>query len=159
MDWLHILAAQGTLKSLLQQHSSKASILQGSAFLIVQLSHPYRTTGITIALIIWAFIDKVTSLLLSTLSMFVVAFLPSSNFLSISWLQSPSAVILEPPPKIKSATVSTVSPSICHEVGPDAIEKLLLNQAKTLGFLASGGEEFNLGPETRLDHSELLCNE
>ena len=115
MDWLHILAAQGTLKSLLQQHSSKASILQGSAFLIVQLSHPYRTTGITIALIIWAFIDKVTSLLLSTLSMFVVAFLPSSKFLSISWLQSPSAVILKPN-KIKSVTVSIVSPSIFHEV-------------------------------------------
>ena len=92
-------------------------------------------------------------------SRLVMTFLPRNKFLSISWLQSPSAVILEPPPKIKSATVSTVSPSIFHEVGPDAIEKLLLNQAKTLGFLASGGEEFNPGPETRLDISELLCNE
>ena len=87
-----------------------------------------------------------------------MTFLPRSKCLLISWLQSPCAVILEPPPKIKSATASTVSPSICHEVGPDAIERLLLNHAKTVGFLASGGEEFNPGPEMRLDHSELLCN-
>ena len=121
MDWLDLLAVQGTLKSLLQHHSSKASILRHSAFLIVQLSHPYVTTGKTIALTRRTFVDKVMSLLLNMLSRLVITFLPRSKHLLISWLQSPSAVILEPR-KIKSATFSTVSPSICHEVmGPDAM--------------------------------------
>ena len=121
MDWLYILAVQGTLKSLLQHHSSKASILQRSAFFIVQLSHPNMTTGKTIALTRWTFVGKAMSLLFNVLSKMVITFLPRSKSLLISWLQSPSAVILEPR-KIKSATVSTVSPSICHEViGPDAM--------------------------------------
>ena len=120
-DWFDLLAAQGTLKSLLQHHSSKASILQRSAFFITQLSHPYMTTGKTIALTRQTFADKVMSLLFNMLSRLVLTFLPRSKHLLISWLQSPSAVILEPQ-KIKSATVSTVSPSICHEVmGPDAM--------------------------------------
>jgi len=114
MDWLDLLAVQGTLKSLLQHHSSKATILQCSAFFIVQLSHPYMTTGKTIALTRRTFVDKVMSLLFNMLSRLVITFLPRSKRLLISWLQSPSAVILEPK-KIKSATVSTVSPSICHE--------------------------------------------
>ena len=121
MDWLDLLAVQGTLKSLLQHHSSKASTLWHSAFFIVQLSHPYMTTGKTIALTRWTFVGKVLSLLFSMLSGLVIAFLPRSKRLLISWLWSPSAVILEPP-KIKSVTVSTVSLSICHEViGPDAM--------------------------------------
>ena len=121
MDWLDLLAVQGTLKSLLQLHSSKASILLHSAFFIVQFSHPYTTTGKTIALTRWTFVDKVMSLLLNMLSRLVITFLPRSKRLLISWLQSPSAVILEPR-KIKSATVSTVFPSICHEVmGPDTM--------------------------------------
>ena len=97
MDWLDFLAAQGTLKSLLQNHSSKASILRCSAFFIVQLSHPYMTTGKTIALPRWTFVGKVMSLLLNMLSRLVITFLPRSKHLLISWLQSPSAVILEPP--------------------------------------------------------------
>ena len=121
MDWLDLLAVQGTLKRLLQHHSSKASILQCSAFFTVQLSHPYMTTGKTIALTRWTFVGKVTSLLLNMLSRLVITFLPRSKCLLISWLQSPSAVILQPQ-KIKSDTVSTVSPSISHEVmGPDAM--------------------------------------
>ena len=121
MDWFDLLAAQGTLKSLLQHHSSRASILQRSAFFIVWLSHPYMTTGKTIALIRWTFVGKVMSLLFTMLSRLVITFLPRSKHLLISWLQSPSAVILEPP-KIKSDTVSTVSPSVSHEVmGPDAM--------------------------------------
>ena len=120
MDWLDLLAVQGTLKSLLQHHSSKASILRHSAFFIVQLSHPYMTTGKTIALIRGTFVGKVMSLLFNMLSRLVLTFLPKSKHLLVSWLQSPSAVILEPR-KIKPATVSTVSPSICHEVmGRDA---------------------------------------
>ena len=120
-DWLHLLAVQGTLKSLFQHHSSKASIPWHSAFFIVQLSHPYMTTGKTIALTRWTFVGKVMSLLLNMLSRLVITFLPRSKHLLISWLQSPSAVILEPP-KIKSATIYIVSPSICHEVmGPDAM--------------------------------------
>ena len=120
MDWLDLLAVQGTLKSLLQQHSSKASILQDSAFCIFQLSHPYMTTAKAIALTRRTFVCKVMSLLFNMLSSFVTAFFPRSKHLSISWLQSPSAVILEPP-KIKSLTVSTVSPAISHEVmGLDA---------------------------------------
>ena len=114
IDWLDLLAVQGTLKSLLQHHSSKASILQLSAFFIVQLSHPYMTTGKTIALTRWTFVDKVMSLLFNMLSRLVIAFLPRSKRLLISWLQSPSAVVFEPP-KIKFVTVSIVSPSICHE--------------------------------------------
>ena len=121
MDWLDLLAVQGTLKSLLQHHSSKASILRCSAFIMVQVSHPYMTTGKTIALTRWTFVDKVMSLLFNMLSRLVTAFLSRSKRLLISWLQSPSAVILEPK-KIKSVTVSTVSPSICHELmGPDAM--------------------------------------
>ena len=115
MDWLDLLAVQGTLKSLLQHHSSKASILRRSAFFVVQLSHPYMTTGKTIALTRRTLVGKVMSLLFNMLSRLVITFFPRSKHLLISWLQSPSAVILEPR-KIKSATVSTVSPSICHEV-------------------------------------------
>ena len=121
MDWLDLLAVQGTLKSLLQHHSSKASILWCSAFFTVQLSHPYMTTGKTIALTRWTFVGKVMSLLLNILSRLVISSLLRSKRLLISWLQSPSAVILEPK-KIKSDTVTIVSPSICHEVmGPDAM--------------------------------------
>ena len=121
MDWLDLLAVQGTLKSLLQHHSSKASILRWSALFIVQLSHPYVTPGKTIALTRQTFVGKVMSLLLNMLSRLVIAFLPRSKRLLISWLQSPSAVILEPP-KIKSLTVSIVFPFVCHEVmGPDAM--------------------------------------
>ena len=108
MDWLDVFAVQGTLKSLLQHHSSKASILQCSAFLTVQLSHPYMTTGKTIALTRRTFVGKVMFLLLNMLSRLDITFLPSSKHLLISWLQSPSAVILEPK-KIKADTVSTVS--------------------------------------------------
>ena len=118
MDWLDLLAVQGTLKSLLQHHSSKVSILRISAFLIVQLSHPYMTTGKNIALTRWTLVGKAMFLLFNMLSRLVITFLPRSKCLLISWLQSPSAVILESR-KIKSATVSTVSPSISHEVmGP-----------------------------------------
>ena len=121
MDWLDLLAVQGTLKSLLQHHSSKAPILQLSAFFTVQLSHPYMTTGKTIALTRWTFVGKVMSLLFNMLSRLVITLFPRSKCLLTSWLQSPSAVILEPP-RIKSDAVPTVSPSICHEVmGPDAI--------------------------------------
>ena len=112
------LAVQGTRKNLLQHHTSKASILQCLAFFIVQLSHPYMTTGKTIALTRWTFVGKVMSLLFNMLSRFVIAFLLKNKCLLISWLQSSSAVILEPK-KIKSVAVSIVSPSICHEVrGP-----------------------------------------
>ena len=121
MDWLDLLAVQGTLRSLLQHHSSKASIPRRSAFFTVQLSHPYMTTGKTIALTRRTFVGKVMSLLLNMLSNLVITFLPRSKHLLISWLQSPSVVISEPP-KIKSDTVSTVCPSICHEVmGPGAM--------------------------------------
>ena len=120
-DWLDLLAVQGTLKSLLQHHSSKASILQHSAFFIVQLLYPHMTTGKTIALTRRTFVGKIMSLLFNMLSRLLITFLPRSKRLLISWLQSPSAVILKPR-KIKSATVSTVSPSICHEMmGPNAM--------------------------------------
>ena len=109
MDWLDLLAVQGTLKSLLQHHSSKASIVWHSVFFIVQLSHQYMTTGKTIPLTRWIFVGKVMSLLFNMLSRLVKTFLPRSKRLLISWLQSPSAVILEPL-KIKSNTISTVSP-------------------------------------------------
>ena len=119
-EWLYLLAVQGTFKSL-QHHGSKASILQHSAFFIVQLSHPYMTTGKTIALTRRIFVGKVLSLLFDMLSSLIITFLPWSKHFLISWLQSPSAVILEPK-KIKSLTISIVSPSICHEVmEPDAM--------------------------------------
>ena len=121
MDWFYLLAVQGTLKSLLQVHSSKASVLRCSAFLMVQLSYPYLTIEKNIAFSRWTFVDKVMSLLFNMLSRLIITFLPRSKRLLISWLQSPTALILEPN-KIKAVTVSTVSPSICHEVmGPDAI--------------------------------------
>ena len=126
MDWLDLLAVQGTLKSLLQHHSLKASILWRSAFFTVQLSNPCMTTGKTIALTRWTFVGKVLSLPLNMLSSLVITFLPRSKCLLISWLRSPSAVLLEPK-KIKSDTVSTVSPSIPHEVmGPDKSKYLVL---------------------------------
>ena len=115
IDWFDLLAVQGTLKNLVQHHSSKAPVLWCSTFFMVQLSHPYTATGKTIALTKWTFIGKVISLLFNMLSRLVTAFLPRTKHLLISWLQSPSAVILEPK-KIKSVTVSIVSPSICHEV-------------------------------------------
>ena len=118
---MDFFAVQGALKSLLQHHSSKASLLQCSAFFTVQLSHPYMTIGKTIAPTRRTFVGKVMSLLFNMLSRLLITFLPRSKCLLISWLQSPSAVILEPP-KRKSVTVSTVSPSIRHEVmGPDAM--------------------------------------
>ena len=116
MNWLDLLVVQGTLKSILQNHSSKASIIQHSAFFVVQLSHSYRTTGKTIALTRRTSIGKVMSLLLNMLSRLVITFLPRSKHLLISWLQSPSAVILKPP-KIKSDTVYTVSPSMVGDWG------------------------------------------
>ena len=121
IGWLDLLAVQGTLKSLLQHHSLKESILWRLAFFIVQLSYPYMTTGKTIALTRWIFVGKAMSLLLNMLSSLVITFPPRSKHLLISCLKSPSVVIMEPP-KIKSATVSTVYPSICHEVmGADAM--------------------------------------
>ena len=121
MGWLDLLAVQGALKSLLQHHRSKASILWCSAFFMVQISHPYMTTGKTIALTRWTFVGKVTSLLFNMLSRLVIAFLPRSKHLLISWLWSMSAVIFGAP-KIKSVPVSIVSPSICHKVmRPDAM--------------------------------------
>ena len=122
-----LLSVQGTLKSLLHHHSSRPSVLQHSAFFIVQLSHPYMTTGQTIALTRWTFVNKEMSLLFNMMSRLVIAFHPRSKQLLISWLQSPSAVILEPI-KIKSLTISIVSPSICHEVmGLDATIFIFLN--------------------------------
>ena len=121
IEWFDLLAVQGTLKRLLQQHSSKASILWHSAFFMVQLSHPYMTTGKTIALTRWNLVSKVMSLFFIMLSRLIIAFLPKSKHLLISWLQSQSAVILEPK-RIKFLTVSTVSPTICHKVmGLDAM--------------------------------------
>ena len=121
MDWFDLLAVQGALKSLLQDHSSKALILRYSTFFMVQHLHPHMPTGKTIALTRWTFTGKVMSLLFNMLSRLVIAFLSRSKHLLISWLQSPSAVILESP-KMKSVTVSTVSPSICHGLmGPDAM--------------------------------------
>ena len=121
MDWLDLLAVQGTLKSLLQYHSSKASVLQCSAFFMVQLSHPNMTTEKARALTIWTFVSKVMSLFFNMLCRFVIALLLRSKHLLMSWLQSPSAMILEPK-KINSVTVSSISPSICHGVmGPDAM--------------------------------------
>ena len=153
MDWLDLLAVQGIHKSLLQHHSSKASILQCSALFIVQLSHPY-ITGKTIALTRWTFVGKVMFLLFNKLSSLVIPFLLRSKCLWISWLQSPSAAILEPP-KIKSVTVSIVSPSICYEVmGLDAI--ILVS------WMLSFKPAFSLSSFTfikRLFSSSLLCQE
>ena len=127
IDWFDLLAVQGTLKSLLQHHSSKATILRHSPFFIVQPSYSYMTTGKTIALTRCIFVGEVMSLLLNVLSRLVIAFLPRSKCLLISWLQSPSAVILEPK-KMKSATVCIVSPSICHAMmGPEAMILVFLN--------------------------------
>ena len=121
IDCFDFLAVQGTLKSLLQHHNLKASVLQCSAFFTVQLSHPYITTGKTTALTIWTLVSKMMSLLFNMLSRFVIVFLPRKKHLLISWVQSPSARILQPK-KIKSVTVSIVSPSICHGVmGLDAM--------------------------------------
>ena len=114
IDWFDLLAVQGTLKSLLQHCSSKASILQCSAFSIVQLSHPYMTTGKTVALTRWTFVGKVMSVLFNILSRFIIALIPRNKHHLISWLQSPPAVIWEPK-KVKSVTVSIVCPSICHD--------------------------------------------
>ena len=133
IDWFD-LTVQGTLKSLLQHHSSKASVLWCSAFFMVQLSHPYMTTGKTITLTIWTFIGKVL-LLFNTLSRFVIAFLPRSKHLLISWLQSPSVVILEPK-KRKSVTVSTFPPSVCYEVMRQG--SMILVDCKYLGFSLAG---------------------
>ena len=156
IDWFDLLAVQGTLKSLLQHHSSKASILICSAFFIVQLSHPYMTTGNTIALTRQSFDGKVMSLLLNMLFRLVIAFLPRSKCLLISWPQSPSAVILELK-KIKSLTVSIVSPSIYHEViGPDAMifVSLMLSFKRSLTAINSKLIiELNL---ERVKGSELL---
>ena len=121
MDWLDLLAIQGTLMCLLQHHSSKASIHRCSAFFIVQFSHPCMTTGKTIALTRKTFVGKVMSLFFNMLYELLIAFFPRSKYLLISWLQSPSAVILEPK-KIQFLTFSTISSSICHEMmGPDAM--------------------------------------
>ena len=121
IDWFDLLAVQGTIKSLLQHHSSKVSVLQCPGFFMVQLSHPYMTTGKTIALTVWTFVSKVISLLFHMLSKFVIDILPRSEHLLISWLQSPSEVILKPK-KIKSATVSTFFLSICRDMmGLDAM--------------------------------------
>ena len=138
MDWLDLLAVQGTLKSLLQHHSSKASLLQCPAFFVVQLSHPYMTTRKIIALTRHTFVGKVMSLLYNMLSRLVKTFLPRSKYRLISWLRSPSAVIFEPQ-KVKSLTVSIVSLSICHEViGPDAMILVfwMLNFKPTFSLLS-----------------------
>ena len=127
MDWLDLLAVQGTLKSLLWHHNSKALILRHSAFFMIHLSHPYMTIGKIIVLSIWTLAGRIMSLLFNTLSRFVIDFLPRSNHLLISWLQSPSAVTLEPK-KRKSVTASPFSPSICHEVmGSDAMILVFFN--------------------------------
>ena len=147
IDWFDLLAVQETLKSLLQHHSSKASILWPSAFFMVQLSHPYMIPGKTIAVTIQTFVCKMMSLLFNMLSRFVLAFLPRNNHLLISWLQSPSAVILEPK-KIKSVTTSTFSPSICNEVmGPDAMISFVCNITRVSqvnkGWMTSFGLEIS----------------
>ena len=149
MDWLVLLAVQGTLKSLLQHHSSKASILQCTAFFTVQLSHPYMTTGKTIALTRRTLVGKVMSLLFNMLSRLVITFLPRSKRLLISWLQSPSAVILEPK-NIKSATVSPLSPSICPEgMGSGAMLFMALqSQDTSVPFLCLLLPHLELGENT-----------
>ena len=150
---MYLLAVQGTLKNLLQHHSSKASILQRSTFFIVQLSHPYMTTGKTIDLTRWAFVDKVMSLLLNMLSRLVITFLPRSKRLLISWLQSPSALILEPQ-KIKSATVSTVSPTIYP--GGSVSKKFACMQETQETWVRSLGREDTLKEDMAL-HARILA--
>ena len=136
MDWLDLLAAQGTLKSLFQHHSSKVSIIWHSAFFIVQLSHPQMTTGKTIALTRWTFVDKVMSLLFNMLSRFVITFLPRSKPLLISWLQSLSTVILEPK-KIKSVTASTFSLLFFPAPGSFSVGQLFTSGGQSTGASAS----------------------
>ena len=145
MDWFELLAVQGTLKNLLQHQSSKASILWCSAFFIVQLSNTYMTTGKTIALTRWTFVGKTMSLLFHMLSRLIIAILPGSKRLLISWLYSPPAINLEPP-KIKSFTISIVSPSICHEM-------MGLEAVIDLSFLKI---EFQANFFTLLFHKEAL---
>ena len=155
MDWLDLLAVHGILKSLLQHHSSKAAILWHSAFFTVQLSHPYMTTGKTTALTRRTFVGKIISLLLNMLSRLVITFLPRSERLIFSWLQLPSAVILEPP-KIKSDTVSTVSPSISHKVvGPDVMILVIwmLNFKPT--FSLQGQTIFSLKDKSLVNESKV----
>ena len=143
-DWFDLLAVQGTLKSLLQYHSSKASILWCSALFMVQLSHTYMTTGKTISLTRWTFVGKVMSLLFNMLSRLIIAFLPRSKRLIVSWLQSPSAVILEPK-KRNSVTVSIVFPFICHEVmGPDAMILVFWDHADDIILMAESKERKKL---------------
>ena len=155
MDWLDILAVQGTLKSLLQHHSSKALILQCSAFFIVQFSHPYMTTGKTIALTRQTYVGKVMSLLFNMLSRLVIAFLLRSKRLLISWLQSPSAVVLEPK-KIKSLIISIISPSICHEGFPGGSEgKASACNAGDLGSVPGLGRSPGEGNGNPLEYSCL----
>ena len=154
MDWFDLLAVQGTLKTLLQHHSSKASVLWHSVFFMVQLSHPHMTTGKTIALTRQTFVSKVMSLLFNMLSRLVITFLPRSKHLLISWLQSPSAVILEPK-KIKSITVSIVSPSVCHEVmGLDAI--ILAFWMLRADNSPQWGQSFNLSSQMQQSLRSLL---
>ena len=144
MDWLDLLAVQGTVKSLLQHHSSKASILWHSAVFTIHLSHPYMTTGKTIALTRRTFVGKVMSLLFNMLSRLVITFLPRSKRPLISWLHSPSAVILEPP-KIKYDTISTVSPSISHEVmGPDGHYWMVNTEIRLIIFFAAKEKLFTV---------------
>ena len=143
IDWFDLLAVQGTLKSLLQHHSSKASILQCSAFFMVQLSHPYITTGKTIALTRRTFVGKVMSLLFNMLPRFVIGFLPRSKRLLISWLQSQSAVILEPP-KIKVLIVSIVSPSTCHDLSSAYLRLLIFLPAILISACTSSNLAFQM---------------
>ena len=151
MDWFDVLTIQGMLKSLLQHHSSKASILWLSAFFMVQLSHPYVTIGKTIALTRQIFVGKVMCLLFNMLSMLVIAFLPRSKCLLISWLQSPSAVILEPK-KRKSVTVSIVFPSICHEVmGLDDQQRMRRLDSITNSM------DMNLGELQEMKRNRVAC--
>ena len=156
IDWLDLLAVRGTLKS--QHHSSKASVFQCSAFFIVQLSYPYTTTGKTIALTRQTFVGKVMSLLFNMLTMLVIAFLPRSKHLLISWLQSPSGVILEPQ-KIKSGTVSIVWPSICPEVmGPNAMILVffMLSLSKPLQYSCHESPMNNIQKARRIDRAWYL---
>ena len=158
MDWLDLPAVQGTLKSLFQHHSSKTSILRCSPFFIVQLSHPYMTTGKTIALTRWTFVGKVLSLLFNVLPRLFITFFLRSKSLLISWLQSPSAVILEPQ-KIKLATVSTVSPSICHEVmGPDAIIFVFWMLSLKPSFSVSSKSPLNLKSKVTSLQKVICCD-
>ena len=154
MHWLDLLAVQGILKSLLRHHSSKASILLQSAFFMVQFSHPYMTTGKTIALTRQTFVGKVMSLLFNILSRFVITFLPRSKRLLISWLQSPSAVILEPP-KLMSATVSTVSPA-CHVALPCGMRDLKFSDQRWNPCCLQGENRVNHWATREVPHLMFL---